>query len=564
MSGTGSLTKTGAGTLTLTGTSTISGQASIQAGTLNVAQQLSTGGLFVRSGGTLAGSGTLIGNVTVESGGTLAPGNSPGTLSVAGNVTFSAGSTFAAEIDGATYSAAGGAGSYDRLVVSGTATLGGTVSPILRAITAPANNNYTPNIGDAFTVITANNVVGNFSSVLQPAGLAANTRFDVLYSANNVKIVITPGSFATLGTSDGWRQNSINAATGLDAVRPTAGTRSGNLQSLFNGLYGLNHQQLNTTLTQLSGEIYAHSLQSLTGAERSIFASMMHSTCNIGCSRGPEEVSGEVLWGRIVGDHSNHSADRISSGFAANQKGVVFGSTPTSHDDISIGVAGSYTENRVRTSTLSMSKSAAVGGYLYLSYKPSSSFNFSGSFGVSLSNTNIRRNIQTTVSVVEASSKRRGITVMAGGRASYRAFVDNAISLWGDASLELYNTSMGRLSELSSHPDYALIVGKVNRLSAETYLGGRLRLEDDQTCLDISAGWAYEHGEDPAVNRSLELGNAKWRVSSVDYGRSAVRLGVRSSALLSDRLRLFSLYQYTQHGDGYRYGRAAVGVDFLF
>lgn len=96
---------------------------------------MATGRLFVRSGGTLAGVGNIGGDVTVESSRTLSPGNNPGTLSVVGDVTFASGSTFVAEIDGGTYSAEGGAGSYDRLVVSGAVTLGGTMAPRLRGIT---------------------------------------------------------------------------------------------------------------------------------------------------------------------------------------------------------------------------------------------------------------------------------------------------------------------------------------------------------------------------------------------------------------------------------------------
>jgi hypothetical protein len=47
----------------------------------------------------LAGSGTVGGSATISSGGMLAPGNSPGVLTVTGTTTFSSGSIFEWELD---------------------------------------------------------------------------------------------------------------------------------------------------------------------------------------------------------------------------------------------------------------------------------------------------------------------------------------------------------------------------------------------------------------------------------------------------------------------------------
>ena len=56
------------------------------------------------------------GSTTIASGGTLAPGNSVGTLTVSGNLAFSAGSFYKVEVS---------ATAADRTNVSGTATLTG-------------------------------------------------------------------------------------------------------------------------------------------------------------------------------------------------------------------------------------------------------------------------------------------------------------------------------------------------------------------------------------------------------------------------------------------------------
>ncbi len=74
--------------------------------------------ITVQNGGTIGGSGTFEAPVTVASG-TLAPGNSAGTLTVNGNVNLQAGSTMAVELNG-TMPGTG----HDQLVANGTVTLG--------------------------------------------------------------------------------------------------------------------------------------------------------------------------------------------------------------------------------------------------------------------------------------------------------------------------------------------------------------------------------------------------------------------------------------------------------
>jgi autotransporter-associated beta strand protein len=79
ISGTGEFYKLGTGTLTLTGTNTYTGTTTVSAGTLLVNGSLANSAVTVASGATLGGNGR-IGNLTLNVGGTLAPGNSPGTL----------------------------------------------------------------------------------------------------------------------------------------------------------------------------------------------------------------------------------------------------------------------------------------------------------------------------------------------------------------------------------------------------------------------------------------------------------------------------------------------------
>ena len=144
------LIKTGQGTLTLSGQSTYSGGTAINAGTviagsntvvdpnslLITSGPLGTGTVtlnggtlgfthgasivndiaFGPSGGTLAGNTTFTQLLTVGTGVTLAPGNSPGTMNFVNSLMFAGGGTFSLDIADMSLSAGQG---YDTLLISG-------------------------------------------------------------------------------------------------------------------------------------------------------------------------------------------------------------------------------------------------------------------------------------------------------------------------------------------------------------------------------------------------------------------------------------------------------------
>ena len=93
------------------------GATTVDDGTLAVNGSIASSSLTtVNAGGKLGGTGT-VGSASIN-GGTLAPGNSIGTLTVNGDLTFAPGSTYAVEFS---------SGSSDRTNVTGTATLDGAV-----------------------------------------------------------------------------------------------------------------------------------------------------------------------------------------------------------------------------------------------------------------------------------------------------------------------------------------------------------------------------------------------------------------------------------------------------
>ena len=121
MSGTGALTKSGAGTLTLTATNTYNGATTVAAGKFAVNGAISNSAVTVQSGAALGGSG-VVGSTTVLNGATIAPGNSPGALTINGDLTWNNGGNYDWEV--LKLPSAGIAGTdWDLLSVSGTLNL---------------------------------------------------------------------------------------------------------------------------------------------------------------------------------------------------------------------------------------------------------------------------------------------------------------------------------------------------------------------------------------------------------------------------------------------------------
>lgn len=262
ITGDGQLQVIGIGRLTVQGQAQNTGGAQVQQGTLVVQGQLG-GPLSVLAGGMVMGGGTVTGPSTID--GTLSPGASPGIMTFTAPVTLGAGSTTRLEMDGP--AAGTGSGFHDQVLVTGagnTLTAGGTLAPVLRGISGDATNSFNPVIGQSFRVIQAQGgLLGSFAGLTQPTdGLPAGSRFDALYGANTLDLVLTPARYADLSPL-GVGQRVNQAATGgaVDAIRPAAGLRmQGDAATVFGALYLLPASAIPAALDQVSGVVHADAL----------------------------------------------------------------------------------------------------------------------------------------------------------------------------------------------------------------------------------------------------------------------------------------------------------------
>jgi autotransporter-associated beta strand protein len=150
----GSLTKQGAGNWLIDVTMNAPVSTNVLAGVLTVNGSLNSSVVTVETGGMLKGIGVVNGNLL--NGGSVSPGNSPGTLTVNGNFTQGSSGVYNVEIVSPQ--------SYSRLLVTGRANLDGTLQLTLAS-------GFRPSPGQQFVVLSAGQgISGTFRSVTDPGG----------------------------------------------------------------------------------------------------------------------------------------------------------------------------------------------------------------------------------------------------------------------------------------------------------------------------------------------------------------------------------------------------------
>jgi autotransporter-associated beta strand protein len=229
--------KAGPGTLRLSGANAFAKPTLVSSGTLLVGGSLAAASaVTVFSGGTLGGTGNVKGPTTVQSGGTLAPGNyGIGTLTL-GSTLFLSGNTMMA------ISKNGGVLTNDVAVVASTLTEGGTLTLTNISTNALA-------AGDSFKLFNAATYVGAFTNYMLPA-LANNLAWDTsrLALSGNLAVAaipiitnqpqslaVNPGSAAsfTVGaTGTGplayqWQKNGTNISGATTNLYSIAGAAVG-------------------------------------------------------------------------------------------------------------------------------------------------------------------------------------------------------------------------------------------------------------------------------------------------------------------------------------------------
>ncbi|MEB0135822.1 autotransporter domain-containing protein [Actimicrobium sp. CCC2.4] len=334
--GLGCFIKSGAGALNMAAAATLNQGTCVQAGTLRANSLLDSTFVQVDADATLRGTGTIQAPITVA--GTLAPGNSPGTLTTGSTVTMANGSTFQEDINGT--GIASGPGNYSRLLVTGSNSQfiigSSTLMVNLTKITgAVAYTPYVPQIGESFRIITADGgIVGRFANFAQPDGLAAGTRIALFYdvdATHSLDLRILPVSYAATVQSAGGTTNTVAAAALVDrAVNADQANGATARQTLLAAtVTTVEAGRIDGVMRSLSGEVHAAVMAAVPSVGQAVQA---------GIARQLTLPREKALWTDLNGSRSRTSGDDAASGFKADRLQLTVGVDVFRNDTSRLGV----------------------------------------------------------------------------------------------------------------------------------------------------------------------------------------------------------------------------------
>ncbi|WP_244464853.1 autotransporter domain-containing protein [Martelella endophytica] len=389
LSGPGGLVLNGAGTVVLNGINTYSGATTVQSGSFSVTQALASpvtvdaggtfslsgtltgnvtnagmttvtgtvdgdatnSGTFVQNGtvtGTLTTSGRLsgsgsIGNLVVAAGGTVATGNSVGTMTVSGDYLFGPGASREVEV--------GADGTVDLLTVGGVAMLaGGTVVVIPEA-------DYVPVLGNSYVFLQADGGIAGRHDTLV-GGLAEDYPFlatDIAYGRNDALLVVIRSglSFEDAGMTPNAR--AVGAA--LDTFVPGS--------ALDLPLTHLTTAGYASAAGQLSGEIYASALTALQNEAdgvRDAIHARLGASFDDGAPAangvGGAPVAGMTAWISGYGNWGNTFSTSNTASMSTSLGGTIGGLDAPIGDSGRLGLAVGFGSQRFKSSALNASGQA--------------------------------------------------------------------------------------------------------------------------------------------------------------------------------------------------------------
>jgi outer membrane autotransporter protein len=552
------LIKQGSGTLVLASDATNAIGACVQQGTMSFDSTFA-GNVFVDAVGTARGNGTVQGNMQVA--GTLAPGNSPGRLVVAGSVTQGAGSTLSIDVDGTT--AGVGAGHYDTLVLTGATsvyTAAGTLAPKLRGITGDATNSFTPTFGQTFEIVTAEGgVTGSFAALTQPsAGLAANTRFDVIYGSKAILLAVTPDSYARyLATGAG--SNAVAAATALDAARPAAGVRTAGVTgALFANLATLPGGAIGTSFQQLAGGLHADAIEAQFQANQALRDTMVQRVRSRGAVAG-EGARKTGLWGAFNAQRIDVDADATGNGYRATSYGYTLGVDRQATNHLVLGLAASYKDVDTRATALGTAKVKGYGGALYGVWNQGPDY-VTGVIDFNVDDYTVRRNVQLGGGVEALKGDGKGFSFGADIEAGHR-FDLGALGVTPVAGIAYDRVERDAFGETGGTA--ALRFDGEGRTGWTGRAGVRFDGAVGSMVRPFVSAMAVQQLGDNRTALQARLVGARIDTRSVSVGDTQLRAEAGLSANLTGGVSVDLRYRYTGlgHADAHS-GNAAISLRF--
>lgn len=509
--------------------------------------------LVIPSGVTLSGSGAILGKLTMNGG--YRPGNSPGTVTSSGSIQMGPHSVLETEVDGP--GKADGPGNFDRLVltsVDSKFSANGTLKVLLRGISAPANNNYTPALGQGFEFVSAYGAVSNsFTTLEQPSsGLLPGTQMDVVYGPNTLKLHVTPASYANIGAASvSSNVNRDGLGRILQEIRPSAGMRESDVvrKNLFDALAPQTTSSLPVSMDQLAGVSYVQLLGLAQQNTLFLLGEMIGASNPNRWSRPGKTPSDQTSqentnndsWGRIIGRYSSLGGNSTVGTTTDTLGGVVLGTQRKFGDQTNVGFSMGYGNSSSQLpSNMGSGSTQNLQLMTYGSRILNDGYYVQGAIGFGGNILSANRSLSLLSSDYKATIKTANISAnlnfgqliqKAGWHYEWRV----GLNYLGMRTFGFNESGGTNAYKVSGQPTNNTSVQSILGLTA----GIPFQAKETEWQLLGSVNYAYELADNRAYLNTIVF-NENLRIQSSDIGRSRLTLGVGLNANISDSA-VFSL-----------------------
>ncbi|OED08846.1 autotransporter outer membrane beta-barrel domain-containing protein [Burkholderia sp. A2] len=527
------------------------------------------GSMQVRTGGILAGSGTIgsgVGStVTVADAGTLSPGNSIGTLTVDGDLEFKKGARFVVEVnpDGK---------DSDLVHVSGNTRLdGGTVAHV------GATGKY--QLRSTYTILSSDkSLVGAFGDVTSDfAFLDPKLRYDYDLGTVDLTLVRKDRAFASVAMT----RNQTATANAIDSI----GFDSGH--AVYDAIAQLpdDRDLIRRSFDQLSGEIHASMKSALieeghivrdaaTDRLRAAFDDVAASSSPVTAHEdghmtlaSPAGNRG-AAWARGFGEWGHAGSDGNAASLNRSTGGLLLGADAQVFDTWRLGLLAGY--SRTSTHVADRASSGNSDNY-HLGAYAGTRWNLpEGALSLRTGLTHTWHRIGTSRSVEFPgfSDKLNGHY----GAGTFQAFADLGYRIdLPSASVEPFvNLAYSRLHSngFSEQGGEAALHGKAQSTNTMfTVLGLRASTKLDIGGIGITArgslGWRHALGDTtPLSTHAFSTGNA-FTVAGVPLAKNAALVEAGFDMAVTPSARLGLSYDGQITGSTRQHGvKATVNVSF--
>lgn len=508
-----------AGTTELGSAAGFSGATSVGTGATLIINNELGGTLQVLSGGRLGGAGT-VGAAAVA--GTVAPGNSIGTLNVAGDISFASGSTYEVEVNDA--------GGSDRIAVTGAATIdSGAGVHVTPENGADDGSTYAPET--TYTILTADGGrTGEFGSLTDDFAFLSPT---LTYDANNVYLRLSRDAapdFCIAGSTF----NQCSTGNGVEPLGP------GN--AVYDAVVTLSEPQALAAFDGLSGEIHASLegtlLEDSRFAREAVNRRVRAAFADVAAAPTPVLAYGEdgwrpaaadterfAAWAHAFGSWGEWDGDGNAAALDRGIGGVFLGGDTPVLDTLRLGLLAGYSRSSIEVEGRASSGSVdtfTLGVYGGAEWGP---------FGLRFGAAHAWHDVETERAVAfpgftdTLSASYAARTAQLFGEAGYE--IDTALArfepfaglAWAQTSTDAF-TEAGGAAALSGPRDAEEVGYATLGLRAETELpfgGTGARLHG-------TVGWRHAFGDVTPASRFSFAGGTPFSVLGAPIARDALVL----------------------------------------